>query len=180
MMSYVPQENYFYFDFSVLDVVLFGRHPYLKSMERPKKHDIDKAIEALEFTDALDLKDRSITELSSGERQRVILARALASQPKILLLDEPTSYLDITHQVDVINILKKLHKEGVTIVLLSHDVNLTSLVCDRLLLLSNSKMVACDSPENIINKDILKQVYRIAPIIITHPENNKPQIMLPG
>lgn len=179
LISYVPQENYFYFDFTVLDVVLFGRHPYLKAMERPKKHDFDKAIEALKFTDAFELKDRNIMELSSGERQRVILARALTSEPKILLLDEPTSYLDMTHQVEIIAILKRLNREGITIVILSHDINLTSLVCKRLLLLSEGKMIACDVPEKIINSEIIKQVYKITPHIVLHPQTQKPQIILP-
>lgn len=179
ILSYVPQENFFYFDFTVLDIVLLGRHPYLKPMERAKKHDIDKAIDALRFTDALEFKDRNIMELSSGERQRVVLARALASEPKILLLDEPTSYLDITHQVEIIKILKKLNQEGITIVFLSHDINLTSLVCNRLLLLSDGKMVACDIPEKIIKQDLIKDVYKITPHIISHPESKKPHIILP-
>jgi iron complex transport system ATP-binding protein len=179
LISYVPQENYFYFDFTVLDVVLFGRHPYLKPMERPKKSDIDKAIDSLIATDALMLKDRNIIELSSGERQRVVLARALASEPKILLLDEPTSYLDITHQIEIMKILKKLNQSGITIVLLSHDINLTSLVCNRVLLLLDGKTVACDTPEKIISSEIIKQVYKITPHIIPHPDNKRPQIILP-
>ncbi|MEO0083858.1 MAG: ABC transporter ATP-binding protein [candidate division WOR-3 bacterium] len=179
LISFVPQENYFNFDFTVLDVVLFGRHPYLKPMARPKKNDIDKAIAALTITDALEFKDRSILELSSGERQRVIIARALASEPKILLLDEPTSYLDITHQVEILKILKKLNQEGMTIIFLSHDINLTSIICNRLLLLSNGKMVACDDPEKIITKETIGQVYKIYPDIIFHPENKRPQIILP-
>ncbi len=180
LIGFVPQENYFGFDFSVLEVVLFGRHPYLKQFERPQKRDIDKALDALRFTDALGLKDRNILEISSGERQRVVLARALASEPKILLLDEPTSYLDITHQVEIIKILKKLNNEGITVVFLSHDINLTSLVCSRLLLLSNGKMVACDIPEKIINQDFIKEVYKITPHIVSHPDSHRPQIILPG
>jgi iron complex transport system ATP-binding protein len=180
LIGFVPQENFFSFDFSVLDVVLFGRHPYLKELERPQKKDIEKALDALRFTDALELKDRNILEISSGERQRVVLARALASEPKILLLDEPTSYLDITHQIEIVKILKKLNQEGMTIIFLSHDINLTSLVCNRLLLLSDGKMVACDIPAKIINQDLIKDVYKISPHIIPHPESQRPQIILPS
>ena len=180
IISFVPQENYFSFDFTALEIVLMGRHPYLKPMARPKKNDIDRALDALKFTDSIELKDRNITELSSGERQRVVLARALVSEPKILLLDEPTSYLDITHQIAIIKILKKLNQEGITIVFLSHDLNLTSLVCNRLLILSEGKMIACDIPEKIINNDVIKQVYKIEPHIIQHPDSLKPQIILPS
>ena len=180
LISFVPQENYFSFDFTVFEIVLLGRHPFLKQLERPKKSDVDKALDALRFTDALELKDRSIMELSSGERQRVVLGRALASEPKILLLDEPTSYLDITHQIEIIKILKKLNQEGITIIFLSHDLNLTSLVSDRVLLLSEGKMIACDRPERIINDELIKRVYKISPHIIVHPDSNKPQIILPS
>ncbi|MEO0092160.1 MAG: ABC transporter ATP-binding protein [candidate division WOR-3 bacterium] len=180
LLSYVPQENFFYFNFSVLDIVLMGRHPYLKPMERPKKIDIEKAIEALNLTDALELKDRNIMEISSGERQRVVLARALASEPKILLLDEPTSYLDITHQIEIIKILKRLNQQGLTIIFLSHDINITNLVCNRILLLNQGSMVICDEPSKVIVDEIVQRVYNLSPYIIEHPVTKKPQIILPG
>lgn len=179
LLSYVPQENFFYFNFSVLDIVLMGRHPYLKPMERPQKSDIEKAFEALKFTAAIELKDRNIMEISSGERQRVVLARALASDPKILLLDEPTSYLDITHQIDIIKILKKLNQQGLTIIFLSHDINLTNLVCNRILLLHHGKIVACDEPSKVMVSELIQKVYGISPYLIEHPESKTPQIILP-
>ena len=134
----------------------------------------------LDYFGLAEVARRRIGEYSKGMRQKLALARALIHEPPVLLLDEPTSYLDITHQIDIIRILKKMNQDGITIVLLSHDINLTSLVCNRLLLLSDGKMVACDSPEKIISCEIIKQVYKITPHIIPHPDTKKPQIILPG
>ncbi len=179
IIGFVPQENFFAFEFSVFDVVLWGRNPYLKRFENPKKSDLDKTLAALTFADILLLKDKSINRISAGERQRVVLARALAQEPKILLLDEATSHLDITHQVEFLKILKRLNKEGLTIVFLSHDLNLASLVCSRILLLDKGKPVICDIPEKVLKPELIEQVYKVKPYLQNHPETSTPQIILP-
>lgn len=180
IIGFVPQESFFAFDFSVLEAVLMGRNPYLGRLERPKDSDYEKAYKALRFTRSFYLKDKSINQISSGERQRVVLARALAQESKILLLDEVTSHLDITHQAVVLSILKELKKQGVTIVFLSHDINLASLYCDRILLLNKGEIVACDIPEKVISLDLIKKVYSVTPHITPHPETSTPQIILPA
>lgn len=180
-IGFVPQENFFAFEFSVLDVVLWGRNPYLKRFESPKRIDFDKVIQALTLVDILPLKDKSINRISAGERQRVVLARALAQEPKILLLDEPTSHLDITHQVEFIKLLQAVRglPQAKTIVFLSHDLNLASLVCSRILLLDYGKSVACDKPEIVLKPELIEQVYKIKPYLQNHPETSTPQIILP-
>jgi cobalamin transport system ATP-binding protein len=178
-IGFVPQENFFAFEFSVFDVVLWGRNPYLKRFESPKKSDMEKALAALTFADILPLKDKSINRISAGERQRVVLARALAQEPKILLLDEATSHLDITHQVEFLKILKRLNKDGMTIVFLSHDLNLASLVCSRILLLDKGQPVACDKPEKVLKPELIERVYKVKPYLQNHPETGLPQIILP-
>jgi iron complex transport system ATP-binding protein len=175
----VPQESYFAFDFTVLEVVLMGRHPYLKRFQRPKPDDVRKALEALEFTDALQFKDKSINRISAGEKQRVILARSLAQEPRILLLDEATAHLDITHQVAVMDILNRLHQKGITIVFLVHDLNLASSNCSRMLLLDRGRIVACDIPEKVLRPELIEQVYRVKPYIVSHPKTKTPQLILP-
>lgn len=179
IVGFVPQENFFAFEFTVFDVVLWGRNPYLKRFESPKKSDMDKALAALTFTDILLLKDKSINRISAGERQRVVLARALAQEPKILLLDEATSHLDITHQVEFLKILKRLNKDGMTIVFLSHDLNLASLVCSRILLLDKGQPVACEKPEKVLKSELIERVYKVKPYLQNHPETGLPQIILP-
>jgi iron complex transport system ATP-binding protein len=163
------------------DVVLWGRNPYLKRFEGPKRIDFDKAIQALTLVDILPLKDKSINRISAGERQRVVLARALAQEPKILLLDEPTAHLDITHQVEFIKLLQAVRglPQAKTIVFLSHDLNLASLVCSRILLLDNGKSVACDKPEIVLKSELIERVYKIKPYLQNHPETSTPQIILP-
>jgi len=178
MIGFVPQENYFAFEFTVFDVVLWGRNPYLKRFENPKKLDLDKAMAALALADILSLKDKSINRISAGERQRVVLARALAQEPKLLLLDEATSHLDITHQVEFLKILKRLNVDGMTIVFLSHDLNLAGLVCSRILLLDHGKSVACDKPESVLKPELIEQVYKVKPYLQKHPETGSPQVIL--
>lgn len=179
MVGFVPQESFFAFDFTVLEVVLWGRHPYLKRFQRPKSEDLKSIYEALEFTDTLQFKDKSINRISAGEKQRVILARSLAQGTKILLLDEATAHLDITHQLAVLDILNRLHQKGVTVIFLAHDLNLASSHCSRILLLDKGRIVACDKPENVLRPELIEQVYKVKPFIIKHPKTQTPQLILP-
>lgn len=175
----VLQENPFAFDYSVSDVVMMGRNPYLGRFRSPGKHDREAVDSALEFVDALFLRDKRINSISAGERQRVVLARALAQEPGILMLDEATSHLDIAHQQLIARILSELNRQGKTVVFLSHDLNLAALYCSRVLLLDRGKAVACDVPERVIIAELIRLVYGVEPIVTRHPESGRPQVMLP-
>jgi iron complex transport system ATP-binding protein len=175
----VLQENPFTFDYTVADVVMMGRNPYLGTFQSPGKKDRKVVADALEFVDALFLRDQRINAISAGERQRVVLARALAQEPQILLLDEATSHLDIAHQQMIAGILVELNRRGTTIVLLSHDLNLAALYCSRILLLDKGRTAACDVPERVITVELIHSVYGVEPIVTRHPETGRPQVMLP-
>jgi iron complex transport system ATP-binding protein len=178
-LGVVLQENPFAFDYSVADVVMMGRNPYLGRFQSPGKHDREAVTAALEFVDALFLRGKRINSISAGERQRVVLARALVQEPEILILDEATSHLDIAHQQLIARILSVLNRQGRTVVLLSHDLNLAALYCSRILLLDRGKAVACDVPERVITAELIRSVYGVEPIITRHPESGRPQVMLP-
>lgn len=180
LLGFMPQENHFAFDFSVEEVVLMGRNPFLGRFQRPGKLDLDRVRAAMEFTDTWTLRAKSINEVSGGERQRVVLARTLTQEPRILLLDEPTSHLDIHHQLSILQILRRLNRQGITIVVNLHDLNLASLACSRLLLLHEGRPVACDSPEQVLKPELIRRTYGIEPIIERHPESGRPQILLPA
>ena len=179
-LGVVLQENPFAFDYSVSDVVMMGRNPYLGRFQSPGKHDREAVNAALEFVDALFLRDKRINSISAGERQRVVLARALAQEPGILMLDEATSHLDIAHQQLIARILLELNRQGKTVVLLSHDLNLAALCCTRILLLDRGKTVACDAPERVITAELIRSVYGLEPIVTRHPQSGRPQVMLPA
>lgn len=179
LIGFMPQENHFAFDFTVEEVVTMGRSPFLRRFQRPGRLDQEKVRAAMEFTDTWSLRAKGINEVSGGERQRVVLARTLTQEPRILLLDEPTSHLDIRHQLSILEILRKLNRQGITIVVNLHDLNLASLACSRLLLLDKGKPVACAAPESVLRADLIRQVYGIEPIVEQHPESGRPQILLP-
>lgn len=140
-LAVVPQEAVFSLPFSVLEVVLLGRHPHLDRLAFEAAADVALARQALDRCGALHLAERSIHELSSGERQRVVFARALAQEPRVLLLDEPASFLDIRHQIELYELVRALAEGATTsILLVVHDLNLAAEYCDRVYLMRQGRV----------------------------------------
>lgn len=186
-VALVPQESPITFPFSITELVLMGRFPHHRRMlglsglgwEGPD--DMRVAEEAMRETDVLHLAHRSVTDVSGGERQRAVIARALTQEPKVLLLDEPTAFLDLHHQLDVCAILRRLNEErGLTVILVSHDLNLASQYCDRLLLLDKGQVVRLGPPEDVMTPEVLEEVYRCRVLVDRHPQSGLPRVTLPG
>jgi iron complex transport system ATP-binding protein len=130
--------------------------------------------------DVAHLANRSVTDLSGGERQRAVIARALTQTPKVLLLDEPTAFLDLQHQLEICSILRALNEErGLTIVMVSHDLNLASQHCDRILMLKDGVVAKMGSPMDVMLPEILQAVYGCHVLVDSHPESGLPRITLP-
>jgi iron complex transport system ATP-binding protein len=170
------------FSFTVEEIVLMGRIPHLKRLSFETKNDFEIAYEALRLTDTLYLKDKHIDELSAGERQRVTIARALAQEPQLLFLDEPTSHLDIGHQIQVMDLLKKLNRENnLTIVMIMHDLNLASAYCSRLSLLDKGAVFAEGSPEEVLTYQNIESVYKTVVLVNKNQVTGRPNVVLvPG
>jgi iron complex transport system ATP-binding protein len=134
--------------------------------------------DALEAADVAGLRARTINSLSSGERQLVVVARALAQSPKVMLLDEPTSHLDLHHQCTIMALLEKFNNKGISIAIVHHDLNLASLYCKNLILMHGGRVYAEGAPADLINKKILKEIYGTDVTIVTHPEKAVPQIFM--
>jgi iron complex transport system ATP-binding protein len=133
----------------------------------------------LRVADVLHLSDQPITALSGGERQRVFIARALAQQPEILLMDEPNAHLDISHQIDIFNLVKKLNKEkGLTVIAVSHDLNLASAYSDRTALLVCGTLTAMGTPHEVLTEQNIREAFRSQVVVDRHPINNSPRITL--
>ncbi|HZK25394.1 MAG TPA: heme ABC transporter ATP-binding protein [Oscillospiraceae bacterium] len=181
-MAVVSQDTNVGYQFSVEDVVLMGRAPYLGRFQSESLADYEIARHALEVTGCTHLRDRSILELSGGERQRVTIARALAQQPKVLLLDEPTSHLDIGYQQEILDLVKRLSTvEGLTVVAVLHDLNLAAYFCHELVLMHQGKILACGQPTDVLTADNIEKVYATRVLVTPHPVFGTPQIsLLPG
>ena len=160
-IGYLPQKGSVERNFPItaLEAVMMGRYGALGVLRRPTPHDYELALEALGNVGMLDYKDTALGHLSGGQQQRVFIARALAQQPKVLLLDEPTTGIDITTQHSVLDLICRLHGDlGLTVLLITHDINMIRPLVDRLVLLKTS-LFAAGRPEQVLRPEILRQVY---------------------
>lgn len=181
MIAVVPQAKSLPSAYTVFQSVLLGRTPYLGWLGHPKKNDQNCVMDALEVTHTTSLADRRIGELSGGEQQRVLLARAIAQQTPVLLLDEPTTHLDLRHQSSFLNLIRKLAtKQNLAVVMVVHDLNLGSLYADKIALFKDGQIFAQGMPEDVLNETNLMRVYQIPVHIMKHPDYNAPLILPDG
>ncbi|MCE9537069.1 MAG: ABC transporter ATP-binding protein [Nitrospirae bacterium] len=186
VVAVVPQEYAQVFPFTVAETVLMGRFPHRTTrwwslgIGDETAKDLSCAHQAMVDTDVLSLADRLVSDLSGGERQRVMIARALAQEPKILLLDEPTAFLDINHQIEICSLIARLKTERrLTVVLVSHDLNVASQYCDRVLMLKDGALCRIGSPEETIRPDVLRMVYGCDVVVDAHPQTGRPRVTMP-
>jgi iron complex transport system ATP-binding protein len=165
--------------FTVRDVVEMGRYPY-QSWLGDDEPEAEALIDGIMKRLGLEaLAGRSVEKLSGGEKQRVALAKVMAQQPRLLLLDEPTTYLDIGYQLQMMDYIKSWQREaGLTVVAVLHDVNLAAQYCDRLLVMRQGRIVAEGRPEQIVRGELIDEVYGTEPIVLAHPDSGAPQILL--
>ena len=169
-VAFVPQETHTPFDFSVLDIVLMGRFPHLGTFSLEGPEDLAIARRALEATGTGEFEARLFGTLSGGEKQRVVIAGALAQSPELLLLDEPTASLDLGHQIEVQTLLRRLNADaGVTMVLSTHDLNLAAALCRRLVLLRDGRVLAAGETEDVLTSQSVRALYNVDAEVQRHP-----------
>ncbi|MCD6521147.1 ABC transporter ATP-binding protein [Candidatus Calescamantes bacterium] len=133
----------------------------------------------MKLTGVLEIKDRFLKEISGGEKQLVLIAKALAQEPKLLLLDEPTAHLDIAHKVKILDLIRRLNKKyGLTVLIILHDLNLASQYCDRLILLKEGKIYKIGTPSEVLTYQIIEEVYQTVVIVKENPLNLRPYVFL--
>ena len=162
-MAVVAQHNYYNFDFTVREVVLMGRAPHKKTLERDNAKDYQIVDEALKTVQMEAFADRTFSTLSGGEQQRVILARALAQQTSALILDEPTNHLDITHQIMLMELVKKLN---VTVISAIHDLNIAAAYCDKIYVLKDGVLEGYGTPEEVLTPELIRRIYKVEAEIV--------------
>lgn len=175
-VAVVPQDISIGFDYTVRDVVMMGRHPYIGRLASETPRDLEICDHAMRLANVAHLAGMSVHEISGGERQRVLIARALAQEPRILLLDEATSNLDISHQIEILNIIRNLPGK-ITVVSVFHDLNLAAYYCDRLLLLKNRKVYTAGTPGEVLTRENIREIFGMETLVKPHPFTGKPYIL---
>jgi len=169
-MAYVPQETEFSFSYQVKEIVRMGRYPYSKVIAYFSDEDERIINESMEKLAISNFANRNFNELSGGEKQRIVIASALAQQPQILLLDEPTSALDLHHQIDIYKILKALQTESnLTTIVVTHDINLAAQFCERIILMNNGQIIKDGRPDEVLQFNLLQEIFGVNVYIDINP-----------
>jgi iron complex transport system ATP-binding protein len=180
-LAVVPQSTEVRFPFTCFEVVLMGRYPHRRPWRNLGENDLLAALTAMDQTSTTFLQERPATEISGGERQRVVVARALAQTPEILLLDEATSSMDVRKKLEIFEVLKNLNESlGVTVICAMHDLNLAALYCRRLMFLKDGRLFQDGPTETVFTSETLNRVYDTAMEVLRHPAHRRPYaVMLP-
>ena len=171
----LTQQHHTYLDFTVAEIVAMGRHPHHQHGGRLNPAELALCRDAMARVDVTHLADRGALTLSGGEMQRVLLARALVQQPKILVLDEPTNHLDLRHQL---GLLALIAAADVTVLVVLHDLNLAAAVCDRIAFLQDGVLVTVGTPHEVLTAKLLREVFGVDGEIVPHPHTGRPQVLL--
>jgi iron complex transport system ATP-binding protein len=178
-LAFLPQNVSSTFQYSVGEIVAMGRYPHLKGAGFLTAGDVKVIDQCLEQTETASLRDRMLGQLSGGQRQRVLLASVLAQQPRVLLLDEPTTGLDLYHQSAFFDVLKNLNNQEIAVAVVTHDLNLASLYCDDLFLIHEGRQIKQGRPAEVIAQVVLDPIYRYRIRVIRDSESDRP-IVLPA
>lgn len=174
VLAILPQAPDAGLDLTVRELTWRGRYPHQGMLQRPRANDFEAVEWALGAADVMDLADRPLGSLSGGERQRAWIALALAQQPRVLLLDEPTSFLDIQHQVEVMRLLRRLNAEGMTVVAVLHDLVLAARFADRIIAVRQGRIELDGPPETVLEPEGLERVFRVPMMVLRDPETGTP------
>ncbi|MCH7786279.1 MAG: ABC transporter ATP-binding protein [Chloroflexi bacterium] len=178
LVSVVPQNPQLPLHFKLLDLVLMGRNPHLRLMEWEGGRDLEISRKAMELTDTWRLADRLVGTLSGGERQRGVVAMALAQEAPVLLLDEPTSSLDLAHQTGIMDLVRDVQRQrGGTIVVAMHDLTLAAQYSDRLIMLAEGRSYAEGSPKSVLTRENISRVYGTNVVVLEHPIGGTPVVL---
>jgi len=177
-LAVVEQESLLGVDLTVRELVSLGRLPHQTILQRETLDDRSIILRSMSRTGIVHLSERAVSQLSGGEKQRARIAMALAQDSPILILDEPTTHLDIRHQMELLALLLSLANEGMTIIAVLHDINLAALYCQRLVVMSEGKIFAQGSPLEILNAELISSVYGCRVETFPHPTAGIPQISL--
>lgn len=178
-LGYLPQNVHYAFDYTVEEVAAMGRFPHLSGLGFLTGVDRDVIASSLSRTEMTAYRERPLSHLSGGERQRAFLASVLAQEPRVLLLDEPTTALDIHHQARFFRLLNELAASGIAVVVVTHDLNLASLYCTRLLLMSGGQKHCEGTADQVLRHEVLSEVYDES-VAVMHDERSGRPIVLPG